>query len=163
MAAALNNINAQDFLSSVPDGCFNAISSYMVLDDYECLHHVIHKNKQCEPHWLTNLRKYAHRAEPLFNSFTSVKSLRFVICIRKIDVRDWELQLFLKDHYGKDKHKSLAHSESFVKVCEEGDLDIVRAIVERTQVDLKERDEHDVTPLLWAAHRGHLPGVQYLC
>ena len=82
MAAALNNVNAQDFLSSVPDGCFNAISSYMVLDDYESLHHVIHKNKQCEPHWLTNLRKYAHRAEPLFNSFTSVKSLRFVICIR---------------------------------------------------------------------------------
>ena len=82
MAAALLNIIAQDFFSSVPDGCFNAISSYMVLDDYESLHHVIHKNKQCEPHWLTNLRKYAHRAEPLFNSFTSVKSLRFVICIR---------------------------------------------------------------------------------
>ena len=68
MDAALNNVNAQDFLSSVPDGCFNAISSYMVLDDYESLHHVIHKNKQCEPHWLTNLRKYAQRAEPLYVS-----------------------------------------------------------------------------------------------
>ncbi len=47
--------------------------------------------------------------------------------------RGWELHLLLKDHYGKDKHKSLSHNESFGKVCEKGDLDIVRGIVERTQ------------------------------
>ena len=120
MAAALNKVNAQDFLSSVPDGCFNAISSYMALDDYDSLHHVIHKNKQCEAHWQAHLRKYAHCAEPLFDVFTSVKSLRFVIFVRKIDVpRGWELHLFLKNHYGKVKHKSLTHDESFALVCRE--------------------------------------------
>ena len=135
MAAQIPNISAHEFFSRVPDGVWNLFSSWTDLDDYESLHHVIHKNKQCEAHWLAHLRKYAHRAEPLFDVFTSVKSLRFVF-VRKIDVpRGWELHSFLKDHYGKDKHKSLTHSESFAKVCREGDLDIVRAMVERTQVD----------------------------
>ena len=68
------------------------------------------------------MRQYTHHAKPLFDVFTSVKSLRFV-SVRKIDVpRDWELHLFFKDHYGKDKHKSLDHNGSFLEVCEEGDL-----------------------------------------
>ena len=41
-------------------------------------------------------------------------------------------------------------------------LDIVRAMVERTQVDLEARDDDGRTPLLWAAMKGHLPVVQYL-
>ncbi len=161
--AQMPNINAHEFFSRVPDGVWNLFSSWTDLDDYESLHHVIHKNKQCEAHWLNNLRKYAHRADPLFDVFTSVKSLRFVF-VRKIDVpRGWELHLVLKDHYGKDKHESLSHSESFAKACQDGDLDIVRAMVERTQVDLEARDENGWTPLHKAAFSGHLPVVQYLC
>ena len=49
------------------------------------------------------------------------------------------------------------------KACQDGDLDIVRNMVERTpQVDLEERDKNGMTPLLWAALSGHLPVVQYL-
>ena len=158
MIAHVPNISAHDFFSRVPDGVWNLFSSWTDLDDYESLHHVIHKNKQCEAHWQAHLRKKAHRVEPLFDVFTSVKSLRFVF-VRKIDVpRDWELHLFLKDHYGKDKHKSLDHSESFAKVCRVGDLDIVRAMVERTQVDLETGDYYSGrTPLYMAAGKGHLP------
>jgi ankyrin repeat protein len=94
-----------------------------------------------------------------------VKSLRFVIFVRKIDVpKGWELHLFFKDHYVKDKHKSLNHSESFDKVCEDGDLDIVRAMVESTQVDLEAREGWlRRTPLHRAAYNDHLSVAQYLC
>ena len=136
VVATIPNISAHEFFSRVPDGVWNLFSSWTDLGDYESLHHVIHKNKQCEAHWLNNLRKYAHRADPLFDVFTSVKSLRFVF-VREIDVpRGWELHLLLKDHYGIGKHKSLTNNESFAKVCQDGDLDIVRAMVERTQVTL---------------------------
>ena len=158
---------AQDFFSSVPDGCFNLLCSFMTdLEDYKSLHVVIHKNKQCEPHWLKNLRKYAHRAEPLFDEFTSLEDLRFVLFDRKIDVRGWELHLIAKnDHDGKGKgeHKYMTHGDSFRKVCEEGDVDVVKAMVERTQVDLEARGEYGMTPLHDAAIEGHLPVVQYLC
>ena len=77
------NITAHEFFSKVPDGVFNLASSYTDLDDYESLHHVIHKNKQCEAKWEAQLRQYAHHAKPLFDVFTSVKSLRFV-SVRKI-------------------------------------------------------------------------------
>ena len=56
------------------------------------------------------------------------------------------------------------HKESFTQVCQDGDLDIARAMVERTQVDLEARDAlYGRTPLLWVARNGHLPVVQYLC
>jgi ankyrin repeat protein len=48
-------------------------------------------------------------------------------------------------------------------VCEEGDVDVVKAVAERTQVDLETRDAADKTPLHMAADNGHLPVVQYLC
>ena len=47
-------------------GIWNLFSSLTDLDDYESLHHVIHKNKQCEAHWLAHLRKYAYYAKLLF-------------------------------------------------------------------------------------------------
>ena len=57
------------------------------------------------------------------------------------------------------------HNESFDVVCIDGDLDIVKAVVERTQVGLEGArvDNDKNTPLLFAAERGRLPVVQYLC
>ena len=95
--------------------------------------------------------------------FTSVASLRFVL-ERQIDVpRNWELHITQKDHYGKGKHMSLTYNESFAKVCEDGNLDIVKATAERTQMELEARDYRGRTPLHWAADNGHLLVVQYLC
>ena len=142
------------------DSSINSISAYMELDDYQELHITIHKNKQCEAHWKNNLRQYTHRSKPLFDKFTSLDSLRFVFA-RKIDVRDWKLHLTgLKGHYGNSA--TLTHNGSFIHVCKRGDLDIVRAMVERTQVDLEEKDDQGETPLLMAAFYGHLRVVKYL-
>ena len=164
VTAADLNISGREYFSSVPDGPFNAISACMDLVDYEQLHIAIHKNKQCEAHWENDLRKYAHRSKPLFDVFTSVMSLRFVL-ERKIDVpRDWELHLEgPMDDDGK--LTSLTHVASFFKVCAYGDagLRIVRAMVERTQVDLEARDDDNDTSLLRAARYGHLRMLKYLC
>ena len=163
--ADIPNISAQDFFSRVPDGCFNLLCSYMTdLEDYKSLHVVIHKNKQCKVHWQTNLHKYAHRSEPLFDVFTSKPLLRWTLFEMHINARDWELHL--TEPYGPGgATKTLTHNESFASVCREGDLDIVRAMVERTQVDLEARDaaQYGGTPLHCAAQMGHLPVVQYLC
>ena len=71
--------------------------------------------------------------------------------MRHIGVRDWEL--YLKDpesHVEKTKCY-LSHNSSFSIVCRYGELDVVKAIVERTMVDLEVRSQHGKTPLNWAA------------
>ena len=60
--------------------------------------------------------------------------------------------------------KYMSHHESFVEVCKEGELDIVKAMVERTQVNLLEvMGSGGSSPLHMAAADGQLPVVQYLC
>jgi len=155
--------SGQDFFANVKDGCFNLLCSFMTdLEDYKSLQIVIHKNKQCESHWLKNLRKYAHRAEQLFDEFTSLEILRFVLFDRKIDVRGWELHL---EGPNENEHMPLNHNDSFFRVCQGGKVDIARAIVDRTQVDLETRawGSKGMTPLLAAASYGHLSVVQCLC
>ena len=51
------------------------------------------------------------------------------------------------------------HGDSFIQACKAGELEIVKAMVERTQVELDTRNEFYMTPLLWAAVKRHL---QYL-
>jgi len=77
-------------------------------------------------------------------------------------VRGWELRLrYLESTDIQPKY--LSHGGSFIQVCKAGDLDIVKAMIERTQVDMEAKDEYDITPLHWAAQEGHLLVVQYLC
>jgi ankyrin repeat protein len=128
------------------------------LEDYKSLHVVIHKNKQCEPHWLKNLRKYAHRAEPLFEVFTSKALLRWTLFEMHINARDWELRIPIPK---VDVDKGM---KSLGQLCREGELDLVRAVLERTQARLDDRVRCDgATPLFFAAANGHLEVVRYLC
>ena len=91
-----------------------------------------------------------------------MKLLRFVFA-RKIDLpRDWELHL--EGPCSDGKYRPLSHNGSFFYLCKRGkEMDIVRAMVERTQVDLETRQGNWNTPLQIAAKRGHRPVVQYLC
>ena len=150
------------FFASVPDGVFNHMTSLIKLKEFGKLHHVLASRRQCHAHWENNLRQYAHHAKPLFDEFTSLSALRWTLFKRKIDVRDWEVHLEgLKD--ADSESISPTHTNSLFHVCKEGDLDIVRAMVERTQVDLEARIGSGWTPLHLAARNGHLPVVQYLC
>ena len=75
-----------------------------------------------------------------------------------VDVWSWELHL---SNGGAERY---SHAVSSSRVCEAGDVDVVRAMVERTAVDIHEpRRNSPSTPLLMAAFYGHLPVMQYLC
>jgi len=58
-----------------------------------------------------------------------------VLLVRNIDERGWELHLRDPKSSG-NQTKYLAYSDCFLRVCEEGELDIVKAMVERTEVKL---------------------------
>ena len=149
------------FFASVSNGVFNHMASLTKLKEFGKLHHVLASSRQCHAHWENNLRQYAHHAKPLFDVFSSLSALRWTLFKRKIDVRGWELHLEgLKTSLGASI--SSTHTNSLLHVCEVGSLDIVRAMMERTQVDLEARDADGRTPLHMAACYGRLPVVQYL-
>ena len=64
------------FFAFVPDGVFNLAVSFIKLNEFGKLQHVLHSSKKCNAHWKAHLRQYAHRAEPLFVEFTSIEALR---------------------------------------------------------------------------------------
>ena len=56
-----------------------------------------------------------------------------------------------------------SHNESFIYICNEGELDIAKAMVERTQVDLEVTWGGDGrTPKHIATGNDHIAIVQYL-
>jgi len=57
------------------------------------LHEVIQSNKMCKSHWERNLHQYVYKSDPLFNTFTSIEALCWVLFVRNIDARGWELHL----------------------------------------------------------------------
>ena len=98
---------------------------------------MIQSNKKCNAQWEGNLHQYAHHAEPLFEVFTSKEALRWALFVRNMDARGWEFQLFWEG-------MEFEHNESFDVVSIDGDLDIMKVMVERTQVDLEgARDDND--------------------
>ena len=101
---------------------------------------MIDSNKPRKAHWERNLRQYAPRAEPLFDVFVSVEALRWVLFVRNIDARGWELHLRDPKSSG-NQTKYVSHGGSFVPACKAGELDIVKAIVERTQVGMEDTGE----------------------
>ena len=139
------------YLATAIPGLFNLTVGFLVLKDFVHFQEVYGSNVRCRKHW-PQLTRYVHRADShLFSVFYSKAALRWVL-FKGIDARNWRLRL------GK-----LGHNHSFLHVCQDGDLDLVRAMGERTQVDLELRDIRGRTPLQWAAHNGRLPVVQYLC
>jgi len=157
-----NHESGRRFFSSVSNGVFNLISSHIELKEFGRLHQVIQSNKMCNAHWEGNLCQYAHYTEPLFNTFRSKEALRWVLFVRNIDARGWELHLRYPSS-ADTKPIYMPHTRSLFQVCKDGDVGIMKAMVERTQVDLEARDEDDSTPLHWAVIKGHLPVVQYVC
>ena len=152
------------FFASVPNGVFNHVVSLTKLKEFGKLHHVLASSTQCHAHWENNLRQYAHHSKPLFDVFTSLSVLRWTLFEKKIDVRGWELHLEGPAHHLDGQTLPPTHDNSLRHMCEVGDLDIVRAMVERTQVDLEAGDNNSGdTPLHMAAQKGHLSVVQYLC
>jgi len=152
----------QSFFSRVPNGVFNLVTSFFSMEEFGRLHWVLRSNKLSKSHWERNLRQYAHHSESLFNTFTSTEALRWVLFVRNIDARGWELYLRNPKSSG-NQTEYLSHGGSFLQACEAGELDIVKAVDERTQVSLETRGEYGKTPLHSAAVRGHLPVVQYPC
>jgi len=83
----------QIFFSSLPNGVFNLVTSFVDLKEFVKLHCVIDSNKPSKAHWERNLRQYAHRAEPLLDMFPSKDARRWTLFVRNIDARGWELHL----------------------------------------------------------------------
>jgi len=74
------------FLSSVPDGVFNLVTSFNNLKEFVKIHEVIDSNKPSKAHWRHNLRMYAHHAEPLFDVFTPIEALRWEPETRRLEI-----------------------------------------------------------------------------
>ena len=68
--SAKSRERGKTFFSSVPDGVFNLLSSFMEQKEFGRHHGAIQSSKQCNAHWERNLRQYVHHAEPLFRVFT---------------------------------------------------------------------------------------------
>ena len=146
----------------MPNRVFNIISSFSKLVKFGRLHGVIQSNIGCDAHWERILCQDAHHAKPLFDVLEYKEALRWTLSVRSIDVRGWELHL--RDPRSKaTQYSYLSHNHSLIQVCVDGDLLIVKAMVERTQVDLESRAGDGRTALHEAAVHGHLPVVQYLC
>ena len=103
----------------MPDGVFNNISGKLDKKEFVRLHQILTGSEECRAHWGTNLRKYAHHANgPLFEVIESKEALRWALA-RGINVQNFQLKI-----------DGESHECSFRQVCEDGDLDLVRAIVE---------------------------------
>ena len=163
------------FLATLVPGLFNLVFSFLEQCDFGRFHQVYVSNPRCREHWPTLARTAQHTGK-LFGVFRTKEALRGVLFVMGIDVRGWELRLIEKVEKEEElplpvmplplleEEYRLSHSESFLEVCSSGEVDVVRALMERTQVDLKATDDvYDKTPLHLAAEEGHLPVVQYLC
>ena len=139
----------EKYLAMAIPGPFNLTVSFLELEDFECFRHVHQTNESCYRHWPWLMSQ-------IFSVFLSKEALRWVIFTKGINARGWELHLKVLDY-------RISHNASFAKVCREGDLDIVQAMVERTQVDLERKDAMGWSPLLNASTFDRLSVVQYLC
>ena len=87
---------------------------------------MIDSNKQSK-RWERNLRKYVYRANPLIGVFASIEAQRWVLFVRNIDARGWELHL-RDPESGGNQSKYLSHGRSFFEVCEAGELYFVKRL-----------------------------------
>ena len=86
-----------------------------------------------------------------FSSIESKEAFRWIL-YRGIDARNFQLKL-----------PDCEHSEdSLIKLCKDGDLDLVQSLLERTDIDINCRSSN-TTPLLIAAFEGHVDVVKFLC
>ena len=144
-------------------------------------------NARCREHWPMLAREMRHMSSSLFGRFESKELLRWVLITKGIDARGWELRLPLY----RPGTVVFSHNESFIILCSTGDLDIVKAMVEKTQVEINykvtddDRGHHRMITMVQylrgigegkeardvgggaalpsAAINGHLSVVQYLC
>ena len=150
------------FLARQIPELFNRTASYLKLKDFARFQEVFQSNTRCRVRW-PKLRNVVHHAGPsLFGRFKSKAALRWVL-EKGINARGWELRL--KGPKGPNgKSTIVTHNDSFAQVCGTGDLDVVRAMVERSEVDINLADQFSRNPLHRATGgKGHFHVVQYLC
>lgn len=95
---------------------------------------------------------------------------RGVLFKMKINVMGWELHLRVIKRRPNSRQPSYRHYiDSLCKVCADGDVGIVKDIVEKTRVNLSKEGRHrkgevtvKVTPLCVGAISGHLSVVHYI-
>ena len=75
----------------------------------------------------------------------------------------WILHRGVNVHNFQLKLPNCKHSEdSLIKLCKNGDLDLVQSLLERTDIDINCRSSN-TTPLYIAASYGHVDVVKFLC
>jgi ankyrin repeat protein len=142
------------YLATAIPGLFNLTVGFLRLTEFVRFQEAYESNARCREHW-PQLTRYVHRADPqLFSVFRSKAALRWVL-FKGINARGWELYLFpLKN----------CTYRSFNQLCHDGDLDTVRAMVERTYKGIAcSSDGYGCTPLHFAACNENNSVVQYLC
>ena len=148
------------YLATAITGLFNLTVGFLSLQGFVRFQEVYESNVRCREHWPKLVRHVHHADSQLFSVFYSKAALRWVL-LKGINATDWKLQL---TNFSTEYFDYLTgHNGSFIQVCSDGDLDIVKAMVERTQVHLEARDVEGYTPLHQAAQQGYLSVVQYLC
>jgi len=114
----------------IPSMPLNLTAGFLVPAEFARFQEAIYtSNARCREHW-PELARELHRAGPsLFGRFDSKELLCWVLFKKGIDARGWELRLPVSPRHNDVQPHSILY-------CLSEDLDQVRVMVEKTQVEI---------------------------